>query len=80
MVKGLRPGPIAQYLARKSPHSLQKILQKMEEYIRADNDLCQRREELHRYKVAKGFKGRFQSRHVRSIHNPMHGKEKMAQS
>jgi hypothetical protein len=34
MVKGLRPGPTAQYFARKHPHSIEKLLQKMDEYIR----------------------------------------------
>jgi hypothetical protein len=38
MIKGLRPGPMAQYFARKPPHTLEKLLQKMDEYIRADND------------------------------------------
>jgi hypothetical protein len=32
MVKGLRPGLVAQYFARKSPHSLEKLLYKMGEY------------------------------------------------
>jgi hypothetical protein len=71
MVKGLRPGPDAQYFARKPPHNLENAA-KMDEYIRFNNDFCQRREEFHRYtKVAKGFRGRFHPRHVRSIHNPM---------
>jgi hypothetical protein len=44
---------------------MEKLLQKMDEYIRADNDFRQRREELHRYtKVARGFEGRFNPRHV----------------
>jgi hypothetical protein len=38
MVKGLRPGPTTQYFAWKHLHSLEKLLQKMDEYIRADND------------------------------------------
>jgi hypothetical protein len=38
MIKGLRPGPSAQYFARKPPQTLEKLLQKMDEYIRADND------------------------------------------
>jgi hypothetical protein len=38
MIKGLRPGPMTQYFARKSPQTLEKLLQKMDEYIRADND------------------------------------------
>jgi hypothetical protein len=38
MIKGLRPGPTAQYFARKPPQTLEKLLQKMDEYIRADND------------------------------------------
>jgi hypothetical protein len=38
MIKGLRPGPTAQYFARKPPQSLEKLLQKMDEYIWADND------------------------------------------
>jgi hypothetical protein len=35
MVKGLRQGPATQYFARKPPHSLEKLLQKLDEYIRA---------------------------------------------
>jgi hypothetical protein len=70
MIKGLRPGPIVQYFARNPPQTLETLLQKMDEYIRADNDFRQRREEAYRYsKMARGFGGRFQSRHVRSIHN-----------
>jgi hypothetical protein len=77
MVKGLRPGLAAQYFARKPPHSLEKLLQKMDEYIRDDNDFHQRREELHKYtEAAKGFGGRFHTKHVQSIHNPTQGKEK----
>src|SRR5688500_14825834 len=49
MVKGLRPGPVAQYFVRKPPHSLEKLLQKMDEYIRVDNDFLQRKEKIHRY-------------------------------
>jgi hypothetical protein len=48
MIKGLRPGPSAQYFARKPPQTLEKLLQKMDEYIRADNDFRQRREEAYR--------------------------------
>jgi hypothetical protein len=60
MVKGLRPGLAALYFARKPPHSLEKLLQKMNEYIRADNDFLQKREEFHTYtKVTRGFRGRF---------------------
>jgi hypothetical protein len=35
MIKGLRPRPTAQYFARKPPQTLEKLLQKMDEYIRA---------------------------------------------
>jgi hypothetical protein len=45
MIKGLRPGPTAQYFARKPPQTLEKLLKKMDEYIQADNDFRQRREE-----------------------------------
>jgi hypothetical protein len=38
MIKGLRPGPTAQYFTRKPPQTLDKFLQKMDEYIRANND------------------------------------------
>jgi hypothetical protein len=70
MIKGLRPGPTTQYFARKPPQTLEKLLQKMDEYIRANNDFRQRREEAYRYsKMARGFEGRFHPRHVRSIHN-----------
>jgi hypothetical protein len=42
----------------------------MDEYIRANNDFRQRREEAYRYsEMARGFRGRFHPRHVRSIHN-----------
>src|SRR5688572_14574005 len=70
MIKGLRPGPKVQYFARKPPQTLEKLLQKIDEYIRADNDFRQRREEAFRYSnLARGFEGRFHPRHVRSIHN-----------
>jgi hypothetical protein len=70
MIKGLRPGPMAQYFARKPPQTLEKLLQKMDEYIRANNDFRQRREEAYRFsEMARGFGGRIHPRHVRSIHN-----------
>jgi hypothetical protein len=70
MIKGLRPGPTAQYFARKPPQTLEKLLQKMDEYIRADNDFRQRREEAYRFsEMTRGFRGRIHPRHVRSIHN-----------
>jgi hypothetical protein len=69
MIKGLRPGPTVQYFARKPPQTLEKLLQKMDEYIRADNDFRQRREEAYRfYEMTRGFGGRVHPRHVRSIH------------
>jgi hypothetical protein len=70
MIKGLRPGPSAQYFTRKPPQTLEKLLQKMDEYIRADNDFRQRREEAYRFsEMASGFGGRIHPRHVRSIHS-----------
>jgi hypothetical protein len=70
MIKGLRPGPTAHYFARKLPQTLEKLLQKMGEYIRADNDFRQRREEAYRFsEMTRGFGGRIHPRHVRSIHN-----------
>jgi hypothetical protein len=70
MIKGLRPRPTTQYFARKPPQTLEKLLQKMDEYIRADNDFLQRREEAYKYsEMARGFGGRFHPRHIRSIHN-----------
>jgi hypothetical protein len=70
MIKGLRPGPTMQYFARKPPQTLEKLLQKMDEYIRADNDFRQRREEAYRYsEMTRGFRGRLHPRHVRMIHN-----------
>jgi hypothetical protein len=71
MIKGLRLGPTAQYFARKPPQTLEKLLQKMDEYIQAHNDFCQRREEAYRYsEMTRGFGGRLHPRHVRTIHNP----------
>jgi hypothetical protein len=70
MIKGLRPGPTTQYFARKPPQTLEKLLQKMDEYIRADNDFRQRREEAYRFsEITRGFGGRIHPRHLRSIHN-----------
>jgi hypothetical protein len=80
MIKGLRPGPSAQYFARKPPQTLEKLLQKMDEYIRADNDFRQRREEAFRFsEMTRGFGGRFYPRHVRSIHNSTQNDDKGSQ-
>jgi hypothetical protein len=71
MIKGLWLGPTTQYFARKPPQTLEKLLQKMDEYIRADNDFRQSREEAYRYfEMIRGFGGRLHPRHVRTIHNP----------
>jgi hypothetical protein len=71
IIKGLRSGPSTQYFVRKPHQTLEKFFQKMDEYIRADNDFCQRREEVLRYsKMTRGFGGRFNPRYVRTIHNP----------
>jgi hypothetical protein len=49
----------------------------MDEYIRADNDFRQRREEVYRYsKMTRGFEGRLHPRHVRTIHNPSSSKDR----
>jgi hypothetical protein len=80
MIKGLRPGPMAQYFARKPPQTLEKLLQKMDEYIWADNDFCQRREEAYRFsEMTRGFGGRIHPRHVRSIHSSSHNDDKGSQ-
>jgi hypothetical protein len=77
MIKDLRPGPTAQYFARKPPQTLEKLLQKMDEYIRADNDFRQRREEAYRFsEMTRGFGGRIHPRHVRSIHNSTQNDDK----
>jgi hypothetical protein len=56
MIKGLRPGPTTQYFAREPPQTLEKLLQKMDEYIRADNDFHQRREEAYMFsEMTRGF-------------------------
>jgi hypothetical protein len=56
MIKGLRPGLTTQYFARKPSQTLEKLLQKMDEYIRADNDFRQRREEAYKYsEMTRGF-------------------------
>jgi hypothetical protein len=70
MIKGLRPRPTTQYFVSKPPQTLEKLLQKMDEYIWADNDFRQRREEAYEFsKMTRGFEGRLNPRHVRSIHN-----------
>jgi hypothetical protein len=80
MIKGLRPGPTAQYFARKPPQTLEKLLQKMDEYIRADNDFRQRREEAYRFsEMTRGFGGRIHPRHVRSIHNSIQSDDRRSQ-
>jgi hypothetical protein len=71
MIKGLCSRPAIQYLARKPPKSLEKLLHKMDEYIRVDDDFYQRREETQRYaEMTRGSGGRFHPKHVKSIHNP----------
>jgi hypothetical protein len=68
MIKGLQLGPMVQYFARKPPQTLEKLLQKMDEYIRVDNDFRQRREEAYIYsKMTRVFGGRLHPRHVRTI-------------
>jgi hypothetical protein len=78
MVKGLRLGPTTQYFARKPPQTLEKLLQKMDEYIRADNDFQQRRKEAYKYsEMIRGFGGRLHPRHVRTIHNPSSSEDRI---
>jgi hypothetical protein len=80
MIKGLRLGPTTQYFTRKPPQTLEKLLQKMDEYIRADNDFHQRREEAYRIsEMTRGFGGRIHLRHVRSIHNSTQSDDKGSQ-
>jgi hypothetical protein len=80
MIKGLRLGPTAQYFARKPPQTLEKLLQKMDEYIRADNDFRQRREEAYRFsEMIRGFGGRIHPRHVKSIHSSSQNDDKGSQ-
>jgi hypothetical protein len=80
MIKGLRPGPMAQYFTRKPPQTLEKLLQKMDEYIRADNDFRQRREEAYRFsEMTRGFGGRIHPRHVRSIRSSSQSDDKGSQ-
>jgi hypothetical protein len=77
MIKALRPRSMAQYFARKPPQTLEKLLQKMDVYIRADNDFYQRREEAYRFsEMTRGFGGRIHPRHVRSIHNSTQNDDK----
>jgi hypothetical protein len=77
MIKGLRLGPTTQYFARKPPQTLEKLLQKMDEHIRADNDFRQRREEAYRYsEMTRGFGGRLHPRLVRTIHNASSGDDR----
>jgi hypothetical protein len=80
MIKGLRLGPTAQYFARKPPQTLEKLLQKMDEYIRANNDFRQRREEAYRFsEMTRGFGGRIHPRHVKSIHNSIQSDDRGSQ-
>jgi hypothetical protein len=80
VIKGLRPGPTAQYFARKPPQTLEKQLQKMDGYIRADNDFCHRREEAYRFsEMTRGFGGRIHPRHIRSIHNSIKSDDRRSQ-
>jgi hypothetical protein len=80
MIKGLRPGPTTQYFTRKPPQTLEKLLQKMYEYIRADNDFRQRREKAYRFsEMTRGFGGRVHPRNVRSIHSSSQNGDKGSQ-
>jgi hypothetical protein len=52
----------------------------MDEYIQADNDFCQRREEAFRFsEITRGFGGRIHTRHVRSIHSSSQNDDKGGQ-
>jgi hypothetical protein len=52
----------------------------MDEYIRADNDFRQRREEAYRFsEMTRGFRGRIHPRHVRSIHSSSQNDDKGSQ-
>jgi hypothetical protein len=67
IIKGLRPGPTTKYFTRKPPQTSEKLLQKIDKYIRDDNDFRQRREEAYKYsEMTRGFEGRFHPRHVRT--------------
>jgi hypothetical protein len=48
---------------------LEKLLQKMDEYIRVDNDFSREEKKAQRYaEMTRGFGGHYHPRHVRSIH------------
>jgi hypothetical protein len=52
----------------------------MDEYIRADNDFCQRREEAYKFsEMTTSFGGRIHPRHVRSIHSSSQNDDKGGQ-
>jgi hypothetical protein len=52
----------------------------MDEYIWADNDFRQRREEAYRFsEMTRGFGGRIHPRHVRSIHSSIQNDDKGGQ-
>jgi hypothetical protein len=52
----------------------------MDEYIRADNDFRQRREQAYRFsEMTRGFGGRIHPRHVRSIHSSSQNDDKGSQ-
>jgi hypothetical protein len=52
----------------------------MDEYIRADNDFRQRREEAYKFsEMTRGFEGRVHPRHVRSIHSSSQNDDKGSQ-
>jgi hypothetical protein len=80
MIKSLRPGPTTQYFRQEALQTLEKMLQKMDEYIWADNDFRQRREEVYRFsEMTRGFGGRIHPRHVRSIHSSSQNDDKGSQ-
>jgi hypothetical protein len=67
-------------LRQETPQTLEKLLQKMDEYIRADNDFRQRREEAYRFsEMTRGFGGWIHPRHVRSIHNSSQSDDRESQ-
>jgi hypothetical protein len=52
----------------------------VDEYIRADNDFPQRRDEAYRFsEMTRGFGGRIHPRHVRSIHSSSQNDDKGSQ-
>jgi hypothetical protein len=79
MIKGLQPGPMAQYFARKPPRLWRSCFRKWMSTSRLTMTSAKEGEDYRFSKMTRGFGGRIHPRHVRSIHSSSQNDDKGGQ-